>query len=104
MERGEIRWYTFKHPDKKRPVLILTRDSVLNYLGEVTVAPITSTIRSIPSEVIIDEKNGMKGLCAINLDHVQTISKSKIGSFISKLPKDKMKSIKLALNFALGFD
>ena len=104
MERGEIRWYTFKHPDKKRPVLILTRDSILKYLGEVTVVPITSTIRSIPSEVLIDEKNGMKELCAINLDHIQTVQKSKIGSTISKLSPDKMESIKIALNFALGFD
>lgn len=46
MRRGEIRWYTFKTPDKKRPVLILTRNSVLDVLGEVTVAPITSTKRS----------------------------------------------------------
>ena len=53
MKRGEIRWYKFKKPDKKRRVLILTRDSVLNYLGEVTIAPITSTVRDIPSEVLL---------------------------------------------------
>ena len=53
MKRGEIRWYKFAHPDKKRPVLILTRDSILEYLGEVTVAPVTSTIRDIPSEVAL---------------------------------------------------
>ena len=45
MRHGEIRWYTFKTPDKKRPVLILTRDSILDVLGEVTIAPITFTIR-----------------------------------------------------------
>ncbi|HBJ75714.1 MAG TPA: hypothetical protein DDY86_09510 [Syntrophaceae bacterium] len=49
MKHGEIRWYKFIPPDKKRPVLILTRDSVLEYLGEVTIAPITTTIRNIPS-------------------------------------------------------
>ncbi len=48
MKHGEIRWYTFLAQDKKRPVLILTRDSVLEYLGEVTIAPITTTVRDIP--------------------------------------------------------
>lgn len=49
MQRGEIRWYTFKKPDKRRPVLILTRDSAIEYLGEVTIAPITTTIHDIPN-------------------------------------------------------
>ena len=51
MKHGEIRWYKSAKPDKKRPVLILTRDSVLEYPGEVTVAPITSAVRDIPAEV-----------------------------------------------------
>jgi len=59
MKRGEIRWYEFALPDKKRPVLILTRDAVLKYLGEVTVAPITSTVRDIPSEVFLSKDDGM---------------------------------------------
>ena len=49
IKRGDVRWYKFDAPDKRRPVVILTRDSILAYLGEVTVAPITSTIRDIPS-------------------------------------------------------
>ena len=84
MERGEIRWYKFQSPDKKRPVIILTRNYALKYLGEVTVAPITSTIRDIPTEVILDNKDGIKHDCAINLDHIQTVSISKIGSPINK--------------------
>ena len=55
MKRGEVRWFKFKAPDKKRPVLILTRNSILEYLGEVTVVPITSTIRDIPSEVLLSK-------------------------------------------------
>ncbi|MBN1460565.1 MAG: type II toxin-antitoxin system PemK/MazF family toxin, partial [Armatimonadetes bacterium] len=51
MKRGEVRWYRFARPDKRRPVVVLTRDSVLEYLGEVTVAPVTSTVRGIPTEV-----------------------------------------------------
>lgn len=102
--RGEIRWYTFKPPDKKRPVVILTRDSAIEYLGELTIAPVTSTIRSIPTEVILDEKDGMQNTCAINFDHMQTVSKNKIDKLITKLSPARLREIKVAANFALGFD
>ena len=102
MRRGEIRWYKFRPPDKKRPVLILTRNSILEYLGEVTVAPITSTIRNIPSEVPLFQKDGMPKDCAINFDHIQTVSKGKIGSLITTLSSDKMKRVRAAIQFALN--
>ncbi len=102
MKRGEIRWYKFKSPDKKRPVLILTRDSVLGYLGEVTVAPITSTIRDIPSEVLLTREDGLQKDCAINCDHMQTVSKNKIGILITTLSKDKLTQVSKAVWFALG--
>ncbi|HEM49446.1 MAG TPA: type II toxin-antitoxin system PemK/MazF family toxin [Caldithrix sp.] len=104
MERGEIRWYVFKSPDKKRPVVILTRNSIIDYLGEVTIAPITSKVRNIPTEVILGKEDGMKTECAVNLDHIQTVSKKKVGSVISKLSQKKMDEIKKPLLFALGFD
>ncbi len=104
MKRGDVRWYKFKAPDKKRPVVILTRDSILKYLGEVTVAPITTTVRDIPSEIILSKLNGLQRECAINLDHVQTVSKGKVGSLITTLSSNKMADIRKALLFALGFD
>ena len=102
MKRGEIRWYKFKAPDKKRPVLILTRDSILDYLGEVTVAPITTTVRDIPSEVFLAKQDGMIKDCAINLDHIQTVSKGKIGALIITLPIDKLEKVSEAIKFALN--
>ena len=102
MKRGEIRWYKFKAPDKKRPVLILTRDSILEYLGEVTVAPITTTVRDIPSEVFFSKQDGMIKDCAINFDHIQTVSKGKIGSLITTLPTDKLEQVSTAIQFALN--
>ena len=102
MKRGEIRWYKFKSPDKKRPVLILTRDSVLEYLGEVTFAPITSTVRYIPSEVLLSKQEGMTRDCAINFDHIQTVSKGKIGSLIIELSKGKLEQVRNAIQFALN--
>ena len=101
MKRGEVRWYKFQPPDKNRPVLILTRDSILEYLGEVTVAPITSTIRDIPSEVFLSKEEGMPKGCAINCDHIQTVSKEKIGSRITTLSSEKMNQVREAILFAL---
>jgi mRNA interferase MazF len=102
MRRGEIRWYKFKAPDKKRPILILTRDSILEYLGEVTVAPITTTIRDIPSEVLLSKDDGMLKDCAINFDHIQTVSKGKIGSLIATLSPEKLEQVRKAILFALN--
>ena len=61
--RGDVRLYGFAPTDKKRPVVVLTRDSALAYLSTVTVAPITSTIRGVPSEVVLNEDDGMKRCC-----------------------------------------
>lgn len=101
MKHGEIRWYKFVSPDKKRPVLILTRDSVIEYLNEITIAPITSTIRNIPSEVLLTKNDAMAKDCAINFDHIQTVSKNKIGSLITILSKEKLEEIQKAIRFAL---
>ena len=101
MKHGEIRWYKFIKPNKKRPVLILTRDSVLEYLGEVTIAPITTTVRNIPSEVYLSKTDGMPRDCAINCDHLQTVAKGKIGSLITSLPPSKMYAVGQAIRFAL---
>ena len=101
MKHGQIRWYKFARPDKRRPVLILTRDSVLEYLGEVTVAPITSIVRDIPSEVFLSEADGMPRDCAVNCDHLRTVSKGKIGSLISTLSPSKMAYVGQAIRFAL---
>lgn len=102
MKRGEIRWYMFASPDKRRPVLILTRDSVLQYLSEVTVAPITSTVRDIPSEVTLSRHDGMRHDCAINCDHLQTVSKGKIGALVTTLPPAKLAGVSRAVRFALN--
>jgi len=103
VRRGEVRWYRFKAPDKRRPVVILTRDSVLGYLGEVTIAPVTSTIRDIPSEIRLTSKDGLPRDCAVNLDHIQTVSKNRIGSLVAVLSAERMGEVRSALLFALGF-
>jgi mRNA interferase MazF len=103
MKRGEVRWYRFARPDKNRPVVILTRNSALEFLGEVTVAPITSSIRDIPSEVLLTKEDGMPKDCAVNLDYIQTVSKGKIGPLITTLSSIRISELRSALLFALGF-
>jgi mRNA interferase MazF len=85
-------------------VVILTRESVIDYLGEITVAPVTSTIRDIPSEVLLSPSDGMPRDCAINLDHIQTVSKGRIGALVTTLSMEKMDELHTAVLFALGFD
>ena len=104
MNRGDVCWYTFKAPDKKRPVLILTRDSAIAVLHSVTIAPITSTIRNIPSEVVLTKDDGLPNTCAANFDNLQTVPKSNIGGRISRLTARKMKEAGAAVSFALVFD
>ena len=82
ISRGEIWQFDFSRPDKRHPVLVLTRAEVIELLHTVIVAPITSTIHGAPSEVIIGVEEGLKADSAVNLDHVQTVDKSKLKRFV----------------------
>jgi mRNA interferase MazF len=101
LERGEVRFYRFPSPDKERPVLILTRGSALGYLARVTVAPITSTVRGVPSEVALGIEDGMKQPCAVNLHNVVTVAKDGLGRRVAQLGPDRMRQVCAALAFAL---
>jgi mRNA interferase MazF len=83
-------------------VLILSRDPVIEYLGEVTIAPVTTTIRDIPSEVLLTKADGLPRECVVNCDHLQTISKGKIGPLIATLSTSRMEEVAKAISFALA--
>lgn len=102
--RGDVRLYQFAPPDKKRPVLVLTRDSAISYLSTVTVAPVTSTIRGVPSEVVLSEEDGMKSPCAVNLHNAVTVSQQRLGRRLAQLGSARMNEICAALRFSLGCD
>ena len=104
MKRAELRWYKFPRPDKRRPVLVLTRDSVLEYLGEVTVAPVTSTIRGIPSEVVLSKDDGVPKDCAVNCDHIKTVPRARLGGRLTTLTDEKLEEVRKAVMFALALD
>ena len=100
--RGDIRLYRFAPPDKQRPVVVLTRESALAYLSTVTVAPVTSTIRGVPSEVVLDEADGLKTPCAANLHNVVTVSQQRLGRRVARVSDIRMGEICAALRFSIG--
>ncbi|HUF51519.1 MAG TPA: type II toxin-antitoxin system PemK/MazF family toxin [Longimicrobiales bacterium] len=102
VNRGEIWLYTFKAPDKRRPVLVLTRQEVLGLLRTAMVAPITSTIRGAPSEVVVGVEEGLKDRSAVNLDHVQTVEQRLLQQYVGSLRPEKMAAVCHALAVATG--
>lgn len=102
--RGEIRLFRFAPPDKERPVVVLTRDSAIPYLAAVTVAPVTSMIRDVPSQVLLDEEDGMKTPCAVNLHNAVTVPKDRLGKRVAQLHPSRLSKICAALRFSLGCD
>jgi mRNA interferase MazF len=102
--RGDVCLYSFSTPDKKRPVVVVTRNSAIAHLSTVTVAPITSTIRGVPSEVVLNEEDGMKSPCAVNLHNSVTVSQDRLGQRVAHLSSLRMNEICAALRFSLGCD
>lgn len=102
LNRGEIWFYEFRKPDKRRPVLILSRQEVIPLLNTVMVAPITSTIRGAPSEVRVGTDQGLKIESAVNLDHLQTVEKARLKQFIGTVPPGILEAVCRALAIATG--
>ncbi|MEO5762611.1 MAG: type II toxin-antitoxin system PemK/MazF family toxin [Vicinamibacteria bacterium] len=104
LRRGEVRLLKLPAPDKERPVVVLTRDSSLEFLGWTTVAPITSTIRGVRSEAALDVEDGMKGPCVVNAHNIVTVQKHQIGRRVAQLSEAKMRAVCDAIAFSLGCD
>lgn len=101
VNRGDIWLYTLEPPDKRRPVLVLSRSDVIGLLRTVMVAPITSTIRGAPSEVIVGIDEGLKGPSAVNLDHVQTVEQDRLQRRLGSVAPEKMSAVCRALAIAV---
>jgi mRNA interferase MazF len=96
-KRGEIRWYTFALPDKRRPVLILSRNEVIDHLNEIIVVPVTRTIRGLATEVVLTPDDGMPLVSALNFDHVALAQRPRIGNVICSLPPERWAEVQGAL-------
>jgi mRNA interferase MazF len=102
VSRGDIWRYRFKSPDKVRPVLVLSREEVIPLLHTVMVAPITSTLRGAPSEVIVGVEQGLRHTSAVSLDHVQTVERGRLLGYVGRLGNEKMRDVCRALAIAVG--
>jgi mRNA interferase MazF len=94
---------TVKRPDKRRPVLILARDAVVDSLNEIVVVPITRTLRGLSTEVVLTEDDGMPATCAVNFDHMSLAQRSRLGAMLCTLPAPRWDEVRVALLMACGF-
>ncbi|HEX4114656.1 MAG TPA: type II toxin-antitoxin system PemK/MazF family toxin [Solirubrobacteraceae bacterium] len=92
------------HLDKARPVLVLTRDLVRPHLSTVTVAPITTTIRGLSTEVPVDASNGLAGPSVVNCDNISTIPTSALGVQIGVLLDRQESALSDAIQAAFDLD
>lgn len=90
--------------DKSRPVLILTRELVRAHLGTVTVAPITTTIRGLSTEVPVDTANGLEGPSVVSCDNITTIPANALGKQIGVLFERQEPALSGAIRAAFDLD
>jgi mRNA interferase MazF len=102
MRRGEIWWANLPAPAGRRPVVLLSRNEAYAVRELVTVAPITTRIRRIPTEVPLGPAEGLPKECVANLDTITTIPRRTLTRLLGPLPSDKLDAVDRALLFALG--
>ncbi|MGI8661939.1 MAG: type II toxin-antitoxin system PemK/MazF family toxin [Acidimicrobiales bacterium] len=99
-QRGEVWWAEV--PDAgRRPVLVLTRDAAIGKLNKLVVAPITRTVRGIPTEVELDESDGMPKPCAVSLDNVSVVDSWALTDRICALDVIKLERVCESLRVAV---
>ena len=103
-KRGEIWWAELDPPAGRRPVLLLSRDEAYSVRDLIIVAPVTTRIRHIPSEVPLGLEDGLPKPCVVNLDTITTISKVSLRERITVLNREKQEAVEIALHFVLGME
>ena len=102
MKRGEIWWAELEPPAKRRPVVLLSRDEAYDVRALVVVAPVTTRIRNIASEVRLGAEDGLPQACVVNLDTITTVPRDCLKNRLAVLNPDKLKQVEGAIHFALG--
>ena len=104
MRRGEIWWAELESPAGKRPVLLLSRNEAYTVRSLIIVAPVTTRVRGIPSEVSLGTDDGVPQDCVANLDTITTIPKDCLRSRLAALSAKKLRETEAAIHFALGME
>lgn len=102
LNRGEIWMLRFARPDKRRPVLVVSRQVALDHLDTAVVAPVTTTIRGLRSEVRVGPAEGLKKDSVVNIDHLFTVRQSQLKRLVGHLDASRMREVCDAVAIALG--
>ncbi|MGA2229883.1 MAG: type II toxin-antitoxin system PemK/MazF family toxin [Tepidisphaeraceae bacterium] len=100
LQQGSIVWAQLPQPFGRRPVVVITRDAVVGRMNNLTVAPITRTIRNVDTEVILQPVDGVPTVCAITLDNIFTIQRSALGDLVTVLSREKLLMVFAAIRKA----
>ena len=104
MKRDDVVWYKFQKPNKTRPVLIITRDAAIPELNALTVIPLTTVIRDLPSEIFLSVENGMPQDCVANVDGIHNVPKHLLFGHITHFTDEHLDQVLPAIRFAFGFE
>jgi mRNA interferase MazF len=97
IQRGELRWFRFAVPDKRRPVLILGRPDVLPSLSQVPVIPLSTQIRGLGWEVALGPTDGLPSACVLKPGWIRIVDRAMLGSVIARLPENRWPDVRTAL-------
>mgnify|MGYP002140397390 FL=1 len=104
ISRGDIRWFRFSAPDKRRPVLVLGRPDVLASLSQVPVIPLSTQSRGLSWEVSLTEADGLPTPCVLKPEWIRIVERPHLGPLIASLPGSKWSDVRAALLDVLGLD
>jgi mRNA interferase MazF len=104
IRRGDIRWFRFEHPDKRRPVLVLGKDDLLPAWSLVPVIPLSTQIRGLAWEVELTAEDGLPSACVLKPEWIKAVERAKLGPLIASLPESRWTAIRAATLLVLGLD
>jgi mRNA interferase MazF len=104
IQRGDIRWFRFSSPAKRRPVVVLGREEVVPFLSQLPVIPVSSQIRGLPWEVLLGLDDGMPTACVLKPEWILSVERSMLGPLIATLPPGRWPEVRAALLTFLGLE
>lgn len=104
ISRGDIRWFRFEHPDKRRPVLVICRTEVISSLSLVPVIPLSTQTRNLAWEVQLTVNDGVPSECVLKPEWIRAVEREKLGPRITGFPEHRWPEVLQALLDVLGFD
>jgi mRNA interferase MazF len=102
IQRGDIRWFRFSAPDKRRPVLVLGREDILPSLNQIPVIPLSSQIRTLPWEVLLSPDEGVPSPCVLKPEWIRSVERNLLGPWIARFPDHRWSEVATALLDVFG--